>query len=132
MKAHKALGSKRSNILTLALLSLFGITCSAKPTIVNTTDVPAKVSLNFLIGSCTERISQGSDIVIASGEAKDFDLDACVLTKISAQVDVDQTHAWSVSATPYVQATPWTGGDFQIVKDAKYKENGGGFGIEKI
>lgn len=132
MKTNKTLGSKRSNILTLALCSLFVVDCSAMPTITNRTDVPAKISLNFLIGSCTERISEGSDILIASGETKDFGLDACVLTKISAQIDVDQKGAWSVTATPYVQATPWAGGDFQIVKDDKYKESGSGFGIEKI
>lgn len=122
----------KSNILTFSLVSLFVINCAAAPTIANTTDVPAKVSLNFLIGSCTERISQGSDIVIAPGETKDFDLDACVLTKISAQIDVDQKDTWSVATTPYIQQTPWTGGDFQIVKHEKYKENGSGFGIEKI
>lgn len=131
MKKHRALGSKRSNLLTLAILS-FAINCSAAPTIANTTDVPAKISLNFLIGSCTDRISQGSDIIIAAGETKDFELDACVLTKIAAQIDVDQNDKWTTAATPYVQPTPWTGGDFQIVKDDKYKESGSGFGVEKI
>lgn len=132
MKKHRALDSKRSNLLTLAILSLFAINCSAAPTVANTTDVPAKVSLNFLIGSCTDRISQGTDVVIAADETKDFELDACVLTKIAAQIDVDQNDTWTTAATAYVQPTPWTGGDFQIVKDDKYKESGGGFGIEKI
>lgn len=122
----------KKNILAIVGLSLFVATCYPLPDITNDTDFPAKISVNFLTTSCSDRRDLGSDVLVGPGEVKNLGLDECVLTQMSAVVDEKKDNTWSVTAAPYIQATPWTKGNFRLVQDEKYKENGGGFGVEKI
>ncbi len=122
----------KRNIAILALFFLTVINSYPLPDITNDTDFPAKISVNFLTSSCSDRRDRGSDVLVEPGEVKNLGLDECVLTQMSAVVDVKKDNTWSVTAVPYKQAAPWTKGNFRLVQDEKYKENGGGFGVEKI
>lgn len=122
----------KRDIGIFAMLFLTVINSYPLPDITNDTEFPAKISVNFLTSSCSDRRDLGSDVLVEPGEVKNLGLDECVLTQVSAVVDAKKDNTWSVTAAPYAQATPWTAGNFRLVQDEKYKENGGGFGVEKI
>ncbi|MBS1986406.1 hypothetical protein JST99_00525 [Candidatus Dependentiae bacterium] len=122
----------KKNILAIVGLSLFVATCYPAPDITNDTEFPAKISVNFLNNSCSNSRDLGSDVLVKPDETKHLALDECALTQISAVVDIKKDNTWSVTAAPYARASAWTGEKFRLVQDEKYKENGGGFGVEKV
>ncbi|MCC7415151.1 MAG: hypothetical protein IT346_03595 [Epsilonproteobacteria bacterium] len=117
-------------IFTMLFLTV--INSYSLPDITNDTEFPAKISVNFLNNSCSNSRDLGSDVLVKPDETKHLALDECALTQISAVVDIKKDNTWSVTAVPYARASAWTGEKFRLVQDEKYKENGGGFGVEKV
>ena len=132
MKTNKTLGSKRSNILTLAgILSLSIVSysnCSQFLKITNSLQLPAKASLHY---STCRVFPSDQNLLVKPGQTITINIGGCSIGKVSAMIDVLNNNTWSVAAVPYT--SPHQVGDrgnFRIVKDAKYSANGG-FGIEK-
>lgn len=144
MKTHRTLGSKRSNMLTLAaILSLSIVSYSAcyYVDITNATAFPARYKIHGSnIRGMDCNLDKGD---LKPGETRRNNNRECMFQKISAVIDVGRNNTWSATAAEYTaQSNPKASkvqgeflerGDtkFRIVKDAKYNANGG-FGIEKI
>lgn len=144
MKTNRALGSKRSSMLTLAgIVSLSIVSYSAcyYVDITNTTAFPAKYQIhgsNITGMNCT--LDKGD---LKPGETRRNDNKFCMYQKISAVIDTGRNNTWSATAAEYTaKSNPKAsqiqgeflergGAKFRIVKDAKYNATGG-FGVEKI
>lgn len=137
MKTHRALGSKRSNIFTLAgILSLLIVNYAASINITNTLPYPAEVSIGYTIvqtspGRFGESCGGDKNVPIKTGETIRRDIKACRAEKVSAAVIVPMLSQPSkkVTATPYIEKPPkviTNRDNFRIV------QQGSDFVIEKI
>lgn len=133
MKRNRALGSKKSNILTLAgIVSFLMVNYSMSLSIINRTSLYAKVSVEHGDPQCFDY----KEVLVKPQESVNI-TSSCPVKKITAQMFTIKMVPFPreqkvANAVPYEEKNATDASlNFHIVRDKKYAI-ADGFGIEKI